>query len=148
MTDRPDMIKVSEESPEIAPLRKIVIVVFATIFFSTNDGIARLTLNRPKRPNSFTVQMHREVAEALNMLEAAPEVHALLITGAGRGFCAGQDLFDRAVVPGQAVDLGDSVERLYNPLIRRLVALPFPVVCAVNGVAWRRGPELLWRQTL
>jgi len=118
-------------------------MAFETIQFSIEAGIARLTLNRPDRLNSFTIQMHGEVAQALDQIEASPEVRVLLITGAGRGFCAGQDLSDRAVAPGgDAVDLGQSVERYYNPLVRRLVALPFPVVCAVNGVAAGAGANL------
>ncbi|MBB5373012.1 2-(1,2-epoxy-1,2-dihydrophenyl)acetyl-CoA isomerase PaaG [Acidocella aromatica] len=117
-------------------------MAFETILFSITDGVGRLTLNRPERLNSFTVRMHQEVAEALSALEAAPDMRVLLLTGAGRGFCAGQDLADRAVTPGESVDLGDSVERFYNPLIRRLVALPFPVVCAVNGVAAGAGASI------
>ena len=118
-------------------------MAFETIQFSMEAGVARLTLNRPDRLNSFTVQMHEEVAQALDQVEASPDVRVLLFTGAGRGFCAGQDLSDRAVAPGgDAVDLGESVERYYNPLVRRLVALPFPVVCAVNGVAAGAGANL------
>ncbi len=117
-------------------------MAFETILFSITDGVARLTLNRPDRLNSFTVKMHQEVANALSELEATPNMRVLLLTGAGRGFCAGQDLADRAVAPGESVDLGDSVERFYNPLIRRLVALPFPVVCAVNGVAAGAGASI------
>jgi 2-(1,2-epoxy-1,2-dihydrophenyl)acetyl-CoA isomerase len=116
---------------------------YETILFETRSGAARLTLNRPDRLNSFTVRMHEEVADALSRAEADAEVRALLITGAGRGFCAGQDLADRAVAPGaEPVDLGDSVERFYNPLIRRLTRLPKPVVCAVNGVAAGAGANI------
>ena len=116
---------------------------YETILFETRSGAARLTLNRPDRLNSFTVQMHEEVAEALSQVEADAQVRALLITGAGRGFCAGQDLADRAVAPGaEPVDLGESVERFYNPLIRRLTSLPKPVVCAVNGVAAGAGANI------
>ena len=78
-------------------------MAYETIEFKQEGGIARLTLNRPDRLNSFTVQMHEEVADALSALEGA---RVLVITGAGRGFCAGQDLNDRAVAPGQKVDLG------------------------------------------
>ncbi|MGC1302404.1 MAG: 2-(1,2-epoxy-1,2-dihydrophenyl)acetyl-CoA isomerase PaaG [Caulobacteraceae bacterium] len=116
---------------------------YETIQFEIESGAARLTLNRPDRLNSFTVQMHGEVAEALTKVEQDDAVRALLITGAGRGFCAGQDLADRAVAPGaEPVDLGDSVERFYNPLIRRLTSLPKPVVCAVNGVAAGAGANI------
>ena len=116
---------------------------YETILFETRPGAARLTLNRPDRLNSFTVKMHEEVADALSRVEADAEVRALLITGAGRGFCAGQDLADRAVAPGaEPVDLGDSVERFYNPLIRRLTSLPKPIVCAVNGVAAGAGANI------
>ncbi len=116
---------------------------YENIIFAVADGVARLTLNRPDRLNSFTVAMHGEVSEALERIEADSSLRTLLITGAGRGFCAGQDLSDRAVAPGSApVDLGESVERFYNPLIRRLVALPMPVVCAVNGVAAGAGANI------
>jgi 2-(1,2-epoxy-1,2-dihydrophenyl)acetyl-CoA isomerase len=118
-------------------------MTYETIVFDVSAGASSLTLNRPDRLNSFTVQMHGEVADALTRVETDASIRALLITGAGRGFCAGQDLGDRAVSPGgEAVDLGDSVERFYNPLIRRLVALPKPVVCAVNGVAAGAGANI------
>ncbi|HPE32940.1 MAG TPA: 2-(1,2-epoxy-1,2-dihydrophenyl)acetyl-CoA isomerase PaaG [Parvularculaceae bacterium] len=118
-------------------------MAFETILFSIADGAARLTLNRPDRLNSFTVQMHGELQAALDEIEADKSVRTLLITGAGRGFCAGQDLSDRAVTPGgEAPDLGESVEKRYNPLIRRLTSLPMPVVCAVNGVAAGAGASL------
>ncbi len=118
-------------------------MAFETIRFSIENGAAHLTLNRPDRLNSFTAQMHGEIAEALTAVEVDTSVRTLLITGAGRGFCAGQDLSDRAVTPGsEAVDLGESVEKRYNPLIRRLTSLPMPVVCAVNGVAAGAGASL------
>src|SRR3954468_18465127 len=118
-------------------------MAYETILFEIANGAARLTLNRPDRLNSFTVQMHGEVAEALTQVEQDEGVRALLITGAGRGFCAGQDLSDRAVAPGgDGVDLGESLENRYNPLIRRLVNLPKPVVCAVNGVAAGAGAHI------
>ncbi len=105
---------------------------YETSDFKVETGVARLTLNRPDRLNSFTVQMHEEVADALGSLGDA---RCLVLTGAGRGFCAGQDLNDRAVAPGQAGGLGESVEKRYNPLIRRLTGLPMPVIARVNGVA-------------
>ncbi|HEX8639974.1 MAG TPA: 2-(1,2-epoxy-1,2-dihydrophenyl)acetyl-CoA isomerase PaaG [Allosphingosinicella sp.] len=112
---------------------------YETILFSVDAGIARLTLNRPDRLNSFTVQMHEEVADALVQLDGA---RTLVVTGAGRGFCAGQDLNDRAVAPGEAVDLGESVEQRYNPLIRTLTDLPMPVIARVNGVAAGAGANI------
>lgn len=116
--------------------------MYEAILFGIADGVARLTLNRPDRLNSFTVAMHEEVAAALATLESS-DARALLITGAGRGFCAGQDLNDRAVSPnGESVDLGLSVERYYNPLIRRLTSLDMPVICAVNGVAAGAGANI------
>jgi 2-(1,2-epoxy-1,2-dihydrophenyl)acetyl-CoA isomerase len=118
-------------------------MAFDTIQFDVADGVARLVLNRPDRLNSFTVQMHGEVSEALSIAENDPGIRALLLTGAGRGFCAGQDLTDRAVAPGAApVDLGDSVERYYAPLVRRLATMDKPVVCAVNGVAAGAGANI------
>jgi 2-(1,2-epoxy-1,2-dihydrophenyl)acetyl-CoA isomerase len=118
-------------------------MAYDTILLDVAKGAARLTLNRPDRLNSFNVEMHREVAEALSRVERDPEIRALLITGAGRGFCAGQDLSDRAVTPGDdGVDLGESLENRYNPLIRQLIGLPKPVVCAVNGVAAGAGANI------
>jgi len=112
---------------------------YRTIEFAVEAGIARLTLNRPDRLNSFTVEMHEEVADALARLDGA---RVLVLTGAGRGFCAGQDLNDRAVAPGESVDLGESVEQRYNPLVRRLTSLPFPVIARVNGVAAGGGANI------
>ena len=109
---------------------------FATIEFDLEGGVATLALNRPERLNSFNEQMHQEVREALSVVEQDQAVRALLITGNGRGFCAGQDLSDRSVAPGAEVpDLGSSIETWYNPLIRTLQRLPMPVIAAVNGVA-------------
>jgi 2-(1,2-epoxy-1,2-dihydrophenyl)acetyl-CoA isomerase len=116
---------------------------YETIEFGIANGVARLVFNRPDRLNSFTVAMHGEVASAMAQV-AAPDSGArtLIITGAGRGFCAGQDLSDRAVTPGGGTDLGDSVERYYNPLIRSIAALDMPVICAVNGVAAGAGANI------
>jgi len=115
---------------------------YETIIFEVQDGVAQLTLNRPERLNSFNVLMHEEVADALEQVAQDKTIRSLLLTGAGRGFCAGQDLGDRAVAPGEAVDLGDSVERYYAPLIRRITSLDLPVVGAVNGVAAGAGANI------
>lgn len=115
----------------------------STILFENHDGIAVITLNRPDKLNSFTVAMHLELREAIATLQADTSVRVLLLTGAGRGFCAGQDLADRAVKPGDgAVDLGESIDKYYGPLVKSLRALPFPVMCAVNGVAAGAGANL------
>jgi 2-(1,2-epoxy-1,2-dihydrophenyl)acetyl-CoA isomerase len=114
-------------------------MTYETIAFKLEGGVARLTLDRPERLNSFTAQMHEEVADALANLGDA---RVLVLTGAGRGFCAGQDLGDRAVAPGEAVDLGESVEKRYNPLIRTLAGLAMPVIARVNGVAAGAGANI------
>lgn len=116
---------------------------YEQIRFETGEGIARVTLNRPERLNSFTAQMHAELRDALARVAADSGVRTLLLTGAGRGFCAGQDLADRAVAPGAApVDLGESIDNNYRPLVLALRNLPLPVVCAVNGVAAGAGANL------
>ena len=118
--------------------------MFETIKLEKNNGVANLTLNRPDRLNSFNVQMHEELQTALDNIATDAETRCLMITGAGRGFCAGQDLNDRAVTAeGQAPDLGMSVEKFYNPLIRRITNLKMPVVCALNGVAAGAGASLV-----
>jgi 2-(1,2-epoxy-1,2-dihydrophenyl)acetyl-CoA isomerase len=117
-------------------------VSYRNILFETADGIARLTLNRPERLNSFNTEMHEEVRAVLAGLKERP-ARVLVITGAGRGFCAGQDLGDRAVAPGGAPpDLAASIERNYKPLVLALRALPMPVIAAVNGVAAGAGANI------
>jgi 2-(1,2-epoxy-1,2-dihydrophenyl)acetyl-CoA isomerase len=116
---------------------------YQNILFQIENGVATLTLNRPDKLNSFTQAMHLEVRHALALTATDPSVRVLLLTGAGRGFCAGQDLSDRAVEPGaEGVDLGDSVEQYYAPLVLSLKALPMPVICAVNGVAAGAGANI------
>ena len=116
---------------------------YEQIRFETADGIARITLNRPDRLNSFTTQMHGELRDALSRVATPGDARVLLLTGAGRGFCAGQDLSDRAVAPGAApVDLGASIAENYRPLVLALRDLPLPVVCAVNGVAAGAGANV------
>ena len=112
------------------------------ILSQVEQGVMTITLNRPERLNSFNDVMHQQLAECLKQAERDDIVRCLLITGAGRGFCAGQDLNDRNVDPnGPAPDLGMSVETFYNPLVRRLAKLPKPVICAVNGVAAGAGVD-------
>jgi 2-(1,2-epoxy-1,2-dihydrophenyl)acetyl-CoA isomerase len=116
---------------------------YRNIEFETSKGVAILRLNRPDALNSFTAEMHGEVREALTGAAEDKAVRAVLLTGNGRGFCAGQDLNDRAVAPGEAMpDLGDSVENYYNPLIRLLTSMEKPVICAVNGVAAGAGANI------
>jgi 2-(1,2-epoxy-1,2-dihydrophenyl)acetyl-CoA isomerase len=111
---------------------------YETITFE-RGAVARITLNRPDRLNSFTVQMHEELRDALANLG---EARVVVLTGAGRGFCAGQDLNDRAVAPGEAVDLGETVQACWNPLIRTLTSLPQPVIARINGVAAGAGANI------
>jgi 2-(1,2-epoxy-1,2-dihydrophenyl)acetyl-CoA isomerase len=114
-----------------------------TILYEAAEGVATLTLNRPDKLNAFNETMHGELAQALDRIDADPGIRAVLLTGAGRGFCAGQDLGDRVTGEGnRPPDLGDTLDRLYNPLIRRICRLDRPVVCAVNGVAAGAGANL------
>ena len=115
---------------------------YQCILLSIQDGVARLTLNRPDKLNSFNSLMHAEVREALGRVRAEG-ARVLVLTGAGRGFCAGQDLGDRAVSPtGEGTDLGESIEKNYAPLVLALRALPMPVIAAVNGVAAGAGANI------
>ena len=114
-------------------------MAYDTVQLSIDGGIACLTLNRPERLNSFTRQMHAELSDALHQ---SAEARVIVLTGAGRGFCAGQDLNDRAVAPGAAVDLGETVEESWNPLVRRLATIPQPVIARVNGVAAGAGANI------
>ena len=116
---------------------------YESILFESNAGVARMTLNRPERLNSFNATMQREVRSVLTELAAGSCTRVLIITGAGRGFCAGQDLGDRAVAPGgESADLGESIEKYYKPLVLALRRLPIPVIAAVNGVAAGAGANI------
>lgn len=118
-------------------------MAYENIKYEVKNGVAILTLNRPETLNSFNVAMHQEVQQAMKDVRMNAEVRALLITGEGRGFCAGQDLNDRSVSAlGQRPDLGESVEKFYNPLVRGIMTLEKPVICAVNGVAAGAGASI------
>ena len=117
-------------------------MAWETIVFEASEGVATLTLSRPDRLNSFNERMHEEVAAVLGTVEGDAGIRALLITGAGRGFSAGQDLNLRAAGTGGEFDAGAALERYYNPLIRRLRALPKPIIAAVNGPAAGAGANI------
>jgi 2-(1,2-epoxy-1,2-dihydrophenyl)acetyl-CoA isomerase len=113
---------------------------YETIDFKLDDGVARITLNRPDRLNSFTAQMHEELRDAL--LRAA-DTRVVILTGAGRAFCAGQDLNERTVASSdRPLDLGVTVETGWNPLIKALTGMSQPVIAQVNGVAAGAGANI------
>ncbi len=120
-------------------------MTFENILFEVVAGVARITLNRPDKMNSLNAAMHAELRAALDQVQGDPAIRVLVLTGAGRGFCAGQDLSDPEVryVPGEAPpDMGDVVERHYKPLILRLQNLRVPTIAAVNGIAAGAGASL------
>jgi len=114
----------------------------APILVDKREGYRVITLNRPQRLNALNEAMHRALKTALDEAEIDQSCRALLLTGAGRGFCAGQDLSDRVRSGDTKPDLGKSIDTYYNPLIRKLRGLPFPVVAAVNGVAAGAGANI------
>ena len=113
---------------------------YSTILFDGADGVATITLNRPARLNALTNTMFRELGAALDAVEADPELRAVLLTGEGRGFCAGADLAGDGIDSDS--DLDAALVTLYNPTILRLQGFPKPIVCAVNGVAAGAGCNL------
>lgn len=117
---------------------------YQTITLSLDSGIARLTLNRPEKLNSFNEVMHAELRSAIDLVHLNDATRVLVVTGAGRGFCAGQDLSDPALLPvdGKFPDLGLTVERNYQPLILQLQNLRVPTIAAVNGIAAGAGAAL------
>ena len=115
---------------------------FEHILYQVDQGVAVITLNRPDVLNSFNRAMAAEVRQAFSAITGDPEVRAVLLTGAGRAFCAGQDLAEAMPREGPAPDLGDIVSRSYNPIVRAIRQLDKPVVCAVNGVAAGAGANL------
>src|SRR6266850_4747576 len=114
----------------------------ASIIVDRRASYRIVTLNRPQRLNAFNEEMHLALRAALDEAEADADCRALLLTGTGRAFCAGQDLSDRMPGKGPPRDLGQSLDRFYNPLVRKLHALRFPVVAAVNGAAVGAGANI------
>lgn len=118
-------------------------MAYRTIELQISSGVAEIALNRPHKLNSFTGEMHDELRAALAAVEADETVRCLLLTGRGRGFCAGQDLHDRiAARDAGPPDLGESLQRNYNPLVRALTTMRRPVIAAVNGVAAGAGANI------
>ena len=115
---------------------------YENIIYSNSDSIATITLSRPEKLNSFNVAMHLELQDALAKIKADKSIRVLLLTGSGRGFCAGQDLSDRAGGSGLPIDLGLTVKKYYAPLVLALRQLPLPVICGVNGVAAGAGANI------
>lgn len=114
-------------------------MAWETILFEVAEGVATLTLNRPDKLNAFNDQLHHDIADALGQVESDAAIRALIITGAGRGFCSGADLSQRLSGGGGT---NDALDRHYHPRLRRLRALKKPVVAAVNGVAAGAGMSL------
>jgi 2-(1,2-epoxy-1,2-dihydrophenyl)acetyl-CoA isomerase len=112
------------------------------ILLEVGDGVATITLNRPDVLNSFTRPMAAQLRDALQRIAADDSLRAVVLTGAGRGFCAGQDLAEALPRDGEIPDLGDIVRDSYNPVLRAIRKLEKPVICAVNGVAAGAGANL------
>src|SRR5690349_8312890 len=114
----------------------------APVLTERRAGYRVITLNRPRYLNAFNEAMHRALKSALAEAEEDSDCRALLVTGAGGAFCAGQDLRERVTAEGKTTVLGEALETYYNPLVRKLRAVPFPVVAAVNGVAAGAGANI------
>jgi 2-(1,2-epoxy-1,2-dihydrophenyl)acetyl-CoA isomerase len=113
------------------------------ILVSFDAGVQSITLNRPDKLNSLNPEMHIQLRSALDEAALNPAIRCVLLTGAGRGFCAGQDLSERDMKdPSVKMDLGATIEKYYNPLVKFMQALPKPIVCAVNGVAAGAGANI------
>lgn len=128
--------------PSPMPL-ELPVLVENSVLVEDLGGVRRITLNRPDKLNSFNTRMHESLRAALIAASADPLCRAVLLTGAGRGFCAGQDLSERTYKEGDPPrDLGATLEQFYNPLIRLIRGLEKPVICAVNGVAAGAGANI------
>ena len=118
----------------------------SSVLYEARGAVALVTLNRPQALNSFTRQMHHDLWAALDMAEADSKIRALVITGAGRGFCAGADLSEFDFAPGpdlvKRADPGPVIDQAFNPTARRLQNLRMPTIAAVNGVAAGAGASL------
>jgi 2-(1,2-epoxy-1,2-dihydrophenyl)acetyl-CoA isomerase len=129
--------------PSSLAARELATVTEAPVLYAVAAGVATITLNRPDKLNVFNEAMQAELMRAFDRIEADDAVRAVLLTGAGRGFCAGQDLSDRVMREDDAPpDLGATLDRLHNRLVRRICHLERPVVCAVNGVAAGAGANV------
>lgn len=119
----------------------------STVLYEARGAVGLVTLNRPQNLNSFNRQMHHDLWAALAQAEADPAVRALVITGAGRGFCAGADLADFDFTPGpglvERANPGPIIDQAFNPTVRKLQALRMPIIAAVNGVAAGAGASLV-----
>jgi len=117
-----------------------------TVLYETRGAVALITLNRPAALNSFTRAMHEELWQALAKIESDKSVRALVLTGSGRGFCAGADLAEFDFTPGpdlvKRADPGPIIEQAFNPTVRKLQALRVPTIAAVNGAAAGAGVSL------
>ena len=117
-----------------------------TVRYEERGAIAIATLDRPQALNSFTRQMHRDLGVVLDRIESSPQIRALVVTGAGRGFCAGADLAEFDFAPGphlvERADPGPVIDQAFNPTARRMTQLRVPTIAAVNGVAAGAGVSL------
>ena len=118
----------------------------STVLYEERGAVALVTLNRPAALNSFDRQMHHDLWSALDQAEANPAIRAMVLTGAGRGFCAGADLSSFDFTPGPDMiaraDPGPIIEQAFNPTTRRIQSLRMPIIAAVNGVAAGAGASV------